>query len=153
MCYLQFCLQNITFGIFFGDFLIPPILWFFCPNSIFNWFHPMYFHFYYKNVFCLMFHLRSLWTTESSLKSFFRPAGAMEEALPCFQWSPVCSRTGSILLIKRFSSRTRMDCGAETKSLVSFPNTPVLNPKSLRSADDTNVYVLLTVMYRWYWGI
>ena len=44
---------------------------------------------------------------------------------------------------KEFLPDTRRDGGAELQSLVSFPNMPGLNSKSLCSPYDLKLYVLL----------
>ena len=48
-----------------------------------------------------------------------------------------------LILIKRFLLRTRRDGGTESQSLVSVPNKPGLNPKSLYRTYDLKAYVLL----------
>ena len=43
---------------------------------------------------------------------------------------------------------SRRDGGAESQSLISVPNTPGLNPKSLRNAYDVKAYELLIAIHQ-----
>ena len=54
------------------------------------------------------------------------------------------SATGRVgVFNKEFIPKTRRDGGAELQSLVSVPNIPGVNPKSLYSAYDVIAYVLM----------
>ena len=49
---------------------------------------------------------------------------------------------------KKIFPATRRDGGAEPQSLVSVPNIPGLNPKSLRSVYEMKAYVLFIAICR-----
>jgi hypothetical protein len=55
---------------------------------------------------------------------------------------------GRIGIPNKKSPGTRRDDGTDPQLLVSVPNTPGLNPRSLRSAYDVKPYVLLITICR-----
>jgi hypothetical protein len=69
-------------------------------------------------------------------------SATVAESLPCMLQSQVQSWQVEIFN-KIFLPVTRRDGRAQPQSLVSVPNIPVLNPKSLCRVCDVKAYVLL----------
>ena len=82
--------------------------------------------------------LQIIWQIfEHYYKKYVRRYGVV----PCTQRVP--SRVGNTCLVKRFLIDCRRDGEAETQLLISSPNIPLINPKSLLSTYEGKAYKLL----------